>query len=222
MSQPNTAPNILFKIYQVLLNHFGSQNWWPGENEIEIMVGAILTQNTNWQNVEKGIKNLKEATNLDPIIINKLPLKKLAKIIKPTGFYNLKAKRLKEFIKFFLKEYQGKVETMEKEDEKILREKLLKVKGIGKETADSILLYALNKPVFVIDNYTKRIFTRHKLFFGKSYEEWQEYFIKNLPKDPKIYNEYHALLVKLAKTYCLKNPLCDYCPLKFLFQWQSK
>lgn len=215
MSQPNTAQNIVFKIYQILYNHFGPQNWWPGESEIEIMIGAILTQNTNWQNVEKAIKNLKEETNLDPIIINKLPLKKLAKIIRPSGFYNIKAKRLKEFIKFFLKEYNGNVKEMEKEDENILREKLLKVKGIGKETADSILLYALNKPVFVIDNYTKRIFIRHKLFFGKSYDEWQEYFTKNLPKDTKIYNEYHALLVKLAKTYCLKNPICESCPLKF-------
>ncbi|MCS7250416.1 MAG: hypothetical protein NZ608_05765 [candidate division WOR-3 bacterium] len=214
MSQPNIVQNIVFKIYQILYNHFGPQNWWPGENEIEIMIGAILTQNTNWQNVEKAIKNLKEKTKLDPIIIYKTPLKRLAKIIKPSGFYNIKAKRLKEFIKFFLKEYKGRIEEMRKENIEVLREKLLKVKGIGKETTDSILLYALQKPIFVIDNYTKRIFLRHQLFSGKSYEEWQEYFIKNLPKDTKIYNEYHALLVKLAKTFCLKTPLCDNCPLK--------
>lgn len=215
MNLPNTVPNLVYKIYQLLFNHFGPQNWWPGENEFEIMVGAILTQNTNWQNVEKAIKNLKKETDLNFKIISQLPLKKLAKIIKPSGFYNIKAKRLKEFIKFFLKEYEGNIEKMKKEDDKILREKLLKIKGIGKETSDSILLYALEKPYFVIDNYTKRIFLRHKLFKeGKGYEDWQRYFSSHLPQDIKIYNEYHALLVKLAKTYCLKKPVCDKCPLK--------
>jgi endonuclease-3 related protein len=215
MSQPNTVKNIVFKIFEILSSHFGPQNWWPGESELEIMIGAILTQNTNWQNVEKAMKNLKEKTNLEPRLIYQLPLKKLAKIIKPSGFYNIKAKRLKEFLKFFLKEYNGEIEKMRKEDGKILREKLLKIKGIGKETADSILLYALEKPFFVIDNYTKRIFLRHKLFEeNKSYDEWQAFFTDNLPKDTKIYNEYHALLVKLAKTYCLKRPLCEKCPLK--------
>jgi endonuclease-3 related protein len=142
--------------------------------------------------------------------------KKLASLIKPTGYYNIKAERIKHFLGFFLKNYSLNTNKMAKENALTLREKLLKVKGIGQETADSILLYALNKPIFVVDAYTKRVFLRHQIIKeDATYQEIQNLFMKNLKKDVKLFNEYHALLVKLGKEFCLKNKArCQICPLK--------
>ncbi len=203
-------------IYKKLSARFGPQRWWPADGVFEVMAGAILTQNTNWSNVEKAIKNLKEAKLLKAAKLYRLPLKKLAALIKPAGYYNIKAKRLKHFLEFFFKSYRGSIKKMSRENLAQLRENLLAVNGIGPETADSILLYALNKPVFVIDAYTKRILSRHRLIKTEaSYDEAQNLFMRNLKPEVKLFNEYHALLVRLGKEFCLKNkPKCGICPLK--------
>lgn len=205
-------------IYKKLYNYFGPQHWWPAETPFEVMVGAILTQNTNWLNVERVINNLKKYKLLAPDKLHRLSHKKLALLIKQVGFYNIKTKRLKEFLGFFIKRYQGSLKKMSCEDTYNLRSQLLSVNGIGPETADSILLYALNKPVFVIDAYTRRILLRHKLIREDApYDQIQDFFMKNLRKSAliKLFNEYHALLVRLGKEYCLKDkPKCNICPLK--------
>lgn len=207
--------NRLLEIYKKLYDTFGPQHWWPGETPFEIAVGAILTQNTNWGNVEKAIDNLKKERVLNPESIYKIKTESLTTLIKPAGYFNVKAKRLKAFISFFVNEYNGSVERMKKEDMYILRLKLLHINGIGPETADSILLYALNKPVFVVDAYTKRVLSRHKFMeYDRTYEEFQELFHSSLKRDVKLFNEYHALFVKLGKTFCRKKPLCEGCPLE--------
>jgi endonuclease-3 related protein len=175
------------------------------KERFEIIIGAILTQNTNWKNVEKAIFNLNKAKLVDINKIKKINKKKLASLIRPSGYYNQKAEKLKIVADFFSK------------NKNPTREQLLEVKGIGPETADSILLYALNKPFFVVDAYTKRIFSRIGLCNGKcSYDELQKLFHKNLPKKTKLFNQYHALLVELGKNFCKKKPLCKECPLNKL------
>lgn len=205
----------LVDIYDKLYAYFGPQYWWPAETSFEVIVGAILTQNTSWLNVEKAIDNLRKQKLLDPVKIFKMSQLKLSKFIKPAGYYNIKAKRLKEFVKFLVNNYKGSLKGMSLQDTFTLRRQLLSVNGIGPETADSILLYALNKPIFVIDAYTKRVFSRHRLLDSDvSYDQAQNVFMENLKLDKKLFNEYHALLVKLAKDFCLKNkPKCDICPL---------
>ena len=207
--------NKLLEIYRRLYHAFGPQRWWPGETPFEIAVGAILTQNTNWGNVEKAIENLKRDEALNVESINNMKTERLASLIKPAGYFNVKAKRLKAFISFLMNEYHGSLKSMKKEEMQTLRVRLLQVHGVGHETADSILLYALEKPVFVIDAYTKRILSRHILMeYDKSYEEFQEIFHSSLKRDVKFFNEYHALFVRLGKTYCRKKPICKGCPLE--------
>ncbi|MCU0666336.1 MAG: endonuclease III domain-containing protein [Candidatus Omnitrophica bacterium] len=203
-------------IYKKLFRCFGRQYWWPAESPFEVMVGAILTQNTNWRNVEKAIGNLKQNKALDPFKMLAMPHKKLACMIRPAGYYNIKTKRLKEFLKFFTRIYKADFGLMRAQNTDALRKELLAVKGIGEETADSILLYALSKPVFVIDAYTKRLLARHNFIAGSClYQQAQKIFMENLNKDVKMFNEYHALIVKLNKEFCLKNnPRCRICPLK--------
>ncbi len=209
----------LNSIYKKLYSRFGPQHWWPADSPFEIMVGAILTQNTNWANVEKAINNLKKNKLLSEAALYKLSRKRLASLIRPAGYYNIKAKRLKEFIVFLFKVYQGSLKKISKVDTLTLRRQLLCVNGVGPETADSILLYCLNRPVFVVDAYTKRILLRHSLLKeDSSYDEIQNLFTQNLKKDVKLFNEYHALLVKLGKELCLKrNPKCEACPLRRFF-----
>jgi endonuclease-3 related protein len=206
----------LCAIYNKLFAYFGPQHWWPGNSAFEVMVGAILTQNTNWLNAEKAINNLKQHNLLHPLKLYRLSQKRLAALIKPAGYYNIKAKRLKEFLSFLFKGYQGNLKKMCLTDTLTLRRQLLAVNGIGPETADSILLYALDKPIFVVDAYTRRILIKHRLIKEKAaYEEIQNLFMQCLKKDIKLFNEYHALLVKLGKDFCLKNkPKCSTCPLK--------
>jgi len=207
--------NKLLEIYRRLYHAFGPQRWWPGETPFEIAVGAILTQNTNWGNVEKAIENLKRDEALNVESINNMKTERLASLIKPAGYFNVKAKRLKAFISFLRNEYHGSLKRMKKEEMQTLRVRLLQVHGVGPETADSILLYALEKPVFVIDAYTKRILSRHILMeYDKSYEEFQKIFHSSLKRDVKLFNEYHALFVRLGKTYCRKKPICKGCPLE--------
>ncbi len=206
---------ILVQIYNNLLKHFGPQHWWPGDTPFEIAVGAILTQNTNWGNVEKAINNLKNSGTLNARILHKMPHAKLASLIKPAGYFNIKAKRLKNFLAFLTNHYNGFIEGMKDEDLRPLRHRLLEVNGIGPETADSILLYALDKPIFVIDAYTKRVLIRHNIIpESAAYHEMQELFHKNLPADTALYNEYHALFVMTGKHYCKPKPKCQGCPLE--------
>lgn len=209
--------NKIKAIYEKLYKSFGPQHWWPGETPFEVAVGAILTQNTNWGNVEKAIKNLKSARSLSAKKIHEMPANSLAVLIRPAGYFNVKAERLKAFIDFLVENYQGSMKKMKNQDLHYLREKLLSVNGIGPETADSILLYALDKPIFVIDAYTKRVLSRHKIMdHNKSYDEFQELFYAYLRKDLKLFNEYHALFVAVGKTYCRPKPKCDKCPLNKL------
>ncbi|MBU0709460.1 MAG: endonuclease III domain-containing protein [Candidatus Omnitrophica bacterium] len=207
--------SILNSLYQRLYSHFGPQDWWPADSPFEVIIGAILTQNTNWLNVERAINNLRENKSLSFSRLSKLPLKKLASLIRPAGYYNIKAKRLKDFLIFLSQSYRANLKKMSKEATYPLREKLLSVKGIGPETADSILLYALNKKTFVVDAYTKRILSRHGLIKqDATYDQVQNLFMRNLKNNVKLFNEYHALLVRLGKEYCLKSkPKCKLCPL---------
>ncbi len=207
--------NKLKFIYKKLYSFFGPQGWWPGETPFEVMVGAILTQNTNWANVEKAINNLKKHKALSVRKLYKLPKTKVASLIRPAGYYNIKAGRLKNLLDFLNHNYGGNIRKMARRKTDKLRQSLLLVNGIGPETADSILLYALNKPVFVIDAYTKRIFSRHSFFPEDcNYNTAQNLFSQNLKNKVKLFNEYHALIVKLGKDFCLKNnPRCDICPL---------
>ncbi|MGD0336426.1 MAG: endonuclease III domain-containing protein [Candidatus Omnitrophota bacterium] len=205
-------------IYRKLYAYFGPQHWWPAKTPFEVMVGAILTQSTSWANVERSILNIKKNKLLSADKLYRLPEKRLAVLIKSAGYYNIKARRLKSFLDFIFKEYNASPKRMAKVPVQKLRHKLLTVNGIGPETADSILLYALDKPVFVVDAYTKRILSRHKLADGKlEYGQVQEFFMRNLKKNARLFNEYHALIVKLGKEFCLKNnPKCAVCPLNNL------
>ena len=208
---------ILTGIYNTLFRAFGPQHWWPGDTPFEIAVGAILTQNTNWGNVEKAINNLKKQKVLDAKKLHEMPHKDLALLIKPAGYFNVKAKRLKHFLAFLANHYKSSMKQMKSEDTHKLRHQLLEVNGIGPETADSILLYALDKPVFVVDAYTKRVLSRHKIISEQAaYHEIQNLFHKNLPQDIKLFNEYHALFVMAGKDYCKPKPKCEKCPLKKL------
>ena len=197
-----------------MLRAFGAQHWWPAETPFEVMVGAILTQNTNWANVEKALGNLKKARSLNPQALYQMPQKKLANLIRPSGYFNIKAKRLKNFIAFLFQEYNGEVKRMQGEPLKQLREKILAVNGIGPETADSILLYALDKPIFVVDAYTKRILYRHGFADKEAdYHHLQNLFMGQLDHDADLFNEYHALIVRIGKEFCKPTPRCEQCPL---------
>lgn len=209
---------ILLKIYNSLYDFFGPLKWWPGDTPFEIMMGAILTQNTSWSNVEKAINNLKKENLLEPRKLYRINQEELAQLIKPSGYYNIKARRLKNFINLFVNDFECSAEKMFSGDSEELRKKLLNVNGIGPETADSILLYAGKKPLFVVDAYTKRVFSRHKLISEDfTYYQIQELFIKNLDKDVKLFNEFHAQIVMLGKTICTsKNPDCAKCPIGYL------
>jgi len=210
---------ILIKIYETLYKAYGPRHWWPGETPFEVMVGAILTQNTSWRNVEKAIQKLKGKGVLNPQGIHHLKKSQLASLIRSSGYYQVKADRLKAFVDFIFKEYGAIIERMGRERMDVLRGKLLEVKGIGPETADSILLYGLKKPIFVVDAYTKRILSRHGIISEKaSYQEVQKLFMEHLPHDERLFNEYHALLVHLGKTLCKKIPRCDLCPLNSIAQ----
>jgi len=204
----------LISIYNKLFKAFGPQHWWPGDTPFEVAVGAILTQNTNWGNVEKAINNLKKEKVLSAKAIHEMAANRLASLIQPSGYFNVKAKRLKAFISFLMKDYHGSMQRLKKEEMHSLRHKLLSVNGIGPETADSILLYALDIPIFVIDAYTKRVLSRHKILeHDEPYEKFQELFHSSLKKDGKLFNEYHALFVRVGKTFCKTKPVCEMCPL---------
>jgi endonuclease-3 related protein len=203
-------------IHDILLARFGPQHWWPGDSAFEIAAGAILAQNTSWSNAAKAVVNLKKERVLQPRSLYRLGMRGTARLIRPSGYYRLKAQRLNNFLRLVMNKYGGSLARMKKVPLAKLREELLSVNGIGPETADSILLYAFNKPVFVVDAYTKRVFGRHHFIpDGAAYGDIQAFCMKNLPRKAGLFNEYHALLVRLGKEYCLKNkPKCGICPLK--------
>lgn len=201
------------KIYSVLFSHYGPQHWWPAETPFEVVVGAILTQNTNWSNVEKAIAALKHARALSPRKLGSLSQAQCASLIKSAGFFNQKAQRLKQFVTFLDEKYQGDLAQLFSMPVDTLRTTLLALNGIGPETADSIILYAAHKPVFVIDAYTLRLLERVGIP-AHTYHEAQQVFEQALPREVTLYQEYHALMVALAKTHCRKKPVCAACPLK--------
>jgi endonuclease-3 related protein len=207
--------NALLKIYEILNGHYGNLRWWPADSPFEVVVGAILTQNTTWRSVERAISNLKSRNLLDPKRLSATQDDILYGLIRPSGYYRVKTKRLKAFLSFLNDQFGGDLDSLFSEDPWPLRKKLLTVKGIGEETADSILLYAGQKAVFVIDAYTRRILERHKIISGDApYADIQRLFMDRLPRSAPLFNQYHALLVNTGKEFCLKkNPLCSRCPL---------
>ena len=219
---------VLMEIYHTLLEHFGPRGWWPADSRLEVIIGAVLTQAVAWKNVTRAIDNLKRANLMNINFIIDIDEEDLAQHIKPALYHRQKAKKLKALMTFIATEYNGDLDLMFAESLPILRKKLLGIWGIGPETADSILLYAGDKTVFVVDTYTKRIFNRLGMVDENiSYQEMQEYLQKNIPSDLYIYNEYHALLVGLGANYCKKiRPHCSKCPLlnlcKYLTHLQEK
>jgi len=203
-------------MYEALFDRFGPQGWWPGDSGLECIIGAILTQNTAWSNVEKAITNLKREGLISVERLHETPVGRLAPLIRSSGYFNQKAKKIKHFIAFLVERYDGSLEEMFGEDTASLRRELLGINGIGPETADSILLYAGGKPTFVVDAYTVRILQRHGLVpESTTYEEVQDAVIASLPEDPELFNEYHALLVRVGKERCKKrSPVCEGCPLE--------
>ena len=212
----------LIDIYRRLLSHFGPQHWWPAREPFEVIVGAILTQSAAWGNVEKAIANLRTAGALSPGALRQLSLSRLAKLIHPCGYYNAKALKLKSFAFWLGNHYDDDLDSLFANDTYDLRQQLLCVHGIGQETADSIMLYSAGKPIFVIDAYTRRVISRIGLAPAKdSYGAYQALFMENLPNDPQLFNEYHALLVGLAKNVCHRRPLCPQCCLSDMCQFNA-
>jgi endonuclease-3 related protein len=210
-------------IYQRLMSDYGHQHWWPAKEPFEVMVGAILTQSAAWRNVDKAIANLKTAKVLSPQAIRSLPLSRLAQIIRPCGYYNAKSLKLKSLANWLGNHYQDSLDRLSACDVDSLREQLLSIHGIGQETADSILLYAAGKPTFVIDAYTRRIVSRIGLAPERnSYDAYQQLFMEHMPADAKLYNEYHALLVQLAKDTCRRKPLCNKCCLNDICRYNER
>jgi endonuclease-3 related protein len=211
----NTLSDKLNEIYKLLLKAYGPQKWWPAENSLEVMVGAVLTQNTNWQGVEKAIANLKRVNLLDPHKLKAIPTEELSRLIKPAGYFNLKARRLKNLIGMVVEAYGGDLAAMGQTETVQLRQELFLVNGVGPETADSILLYAFHRPIFVVDTYTYRVTSRHALIEEEiNYQALQDFFMQHLPLDVDMFNEYHALLVKVGKLHCKRKARCEGCPLE--------
>jgi endonuclease-3 related protein len=203
---------ILMNIYRRLLARYGPQHWWPAREPFEVIVGAILTQSAAWVNVEKAIAGLKAAGAISPKALRQLPQSEVARLIHSCGYYNAKARKLKAFARWLGEQYHDSLDELFAGSTDHLRHRLLAVYGIGEETADSIILYAANKPTFVIDAYTRRVINRMGLApENNSYSAYQSLFMTNLPSDTRLFNEYHALLVCLAKHVCQSRPRCQQC-----------
>ena len=208
-------PNLLMPIYRALFEAIGPRHWWPGDGTLEIIVGAILTQNTSWKNVEKAIGNLKEKNCISLKALDEIPQEELAQLIRPSGYFNQKAKKIKIFVRYICNRYACSLKKMRQQPLEQLREELLGIHGIGPETADSILLYAFEKPTFVVDAYTRRILLRHGWMTDKAtYEDIRAFFMRHLPEDVALFNEFHALFVYVGNQFCRKEPKCQECPLQ--------
>lgn len=204
----------LEEIFQRLTHHFGPTRWWPGDSPFEIAVGAVLTQNTAWTNVEKAIANLKRARKLSPKAILDCGDRELHELLRPSGYFRVKTSRLRSFCDHLIAHYAGSMTRMARRPVNELRVELLGIAGIGPETADDILLYACEKPVFVVDAYTRRILARHGLVAGDiGYEELRSVFERNLESDLYVFKEYHGLIVYTGKDFCRRAPKCESCPL---------
>ncbi len=212
LQKDQKAEVLLLSAFERLRSHYGPQNWWPADSPFEVAIGAILTQSTNWKNVEKALQALKDAGALSPKGLLDVPERDLARLIYSSGFFNSKARKIKAFIGFLWERFDGDIEAMRYENAGALRKELLLVYGIGRETADDILLYVARKPSFVIDAYTRRIVDRLSTSPPtKAYEAYRSLFQDNLPADEALFNEYHALLVQLGKEVCRRKPLCAKC-----------
>ena len=209
---------VLLRMYRALYAYYGDRKWWPADTPFEVMIGAILTQNTAWKNVEKAIGSLKAAGRLSLRRLLSYKPEVLAFLIKPAGYFNVKMRRLRNLLFCFQDRYNGKIFRMKKSPMDKVRNELLGVNGIGNETADSIILYALERPAFVVDTYTRRVFSRHRYLRGdEDYETIRQVFLKLLPRSTKLYNDYHAQIVEVGKEFCRTIPRCINCPLrKFL------
>ncbi len=209
---PSGTAAQLHLIYQELFARYGPQHWWPADEPFEVMVGAVLTQSAAWTNVEKAIANLKQAGVLSPRSLREIPSNELARLVYSSGYYNAKASKLKALVQYLGDRYQDNLLEMFTQDAPGLREELLAVHGVGEETADSILLYAAAKPVFVVDAYTRRELFRIGLCSERdSYRTLQSLFMENLSPDTQLFNEFHALIVRHGKEICRKRPLCGRC-----------
>jgi endonuclease-3 related protein len=205
----------LFRLYDTLARRYGAQHWWPARSPFEVIVGAILTQNAAWRNVDLAIARLREADALTPGAIRRLSAVRLAALLRPSGTFRVKARRLRAFVDHLARRHQGDLDRMLRQPALALRAELLTIPGIGAETADAILLYAAGRPVFVVDAYTRRIFGRHRLAApAVPYAALQRLFAVDLPRDPALFSEYHALLVRVAKEHCRARPRCEGCPLR--------
>lgn len=217
-SLPRSSPlrRRLLRLYDRLHRRFGAQGWWPGRSAFEVIVGAILTQSTAWVNVERAIGELRRAGVLAPRALARVPPGRLARLVRASGFFRVKAGRLGAFARHLERRYGGSLQRLLGRPAGELRAELLAIPGIGPETADSILLYAAGRPVFVVDAYTRRILSRHRIVpRDVDYARLQAVFMGHLPRDPALYNEYHALLVRVAKEHCRARPRCEGCPLRF-------
>lgn len=214
MSEKTRMRALLMDLYREMHACFGHRNWWPGDSPFEVCVGAVLTQNTSWKNVVKAIDNLKGASALDLFRIYELAHDELAELIRPAGYYNVKAIRLRNLVRHVVEAHSGDLDSMFSTPVETLRDVLLSVHGVGKETADSIILYAANKAIFVVDAYTKRVLYRHGLIDEKAdYDEVQELFHSSLARNVALYNDFHAQFVAVGHHYCKRKPLCEECPL---------
>jgi len=210
-----TTSQTLKEMYRAMHGRFGHQGWWPGDGPLEICIGAILTQNTNWTNVEKAIANLRQAGALSVGALLAIPPTRLAELIKPAGYFNIKARRLGNFISAVHRGFGQDIQSFLDRPIEILREELLSINGIGRETADSIILYAARKPSFVVDAYTHRILWRHMLIGPQDdYESIKQLVESSLPEDVELWNDYHAQLVAVGKNYCRPRARCEGCPLE--------
>jgi endonuclease-3 related protein len=208
--------NELMNIYQLMYSHFGPRNWWPADTVFEVVIGALLTQFVSWKNVVTAVNNLKDENILNIEGICEVNDEKLEKLIRSTRFYKQKARKLKVFCRHVMDNYGGSLDKLFSKDMYELRKELLSLYGIGKETADSIILYAAEKPIFVVDAYTQRIYTRLGYFNeGISYDKMQKFFMDNLIHNVKLFNEYHALIVATGNSFCSNTkPRCSHCPVK--------
>lgn len=214
---PSTR-RLLLAAYNALRARYGHRNWWPADTPFEMCVGAVLTQNTAWKNVTQAIANLKAAGALDVFAIHLMEPEELAVLIKPSGYYNIKARRLKSLVSHIVRRHRGELSSLLDLPLGTLRKELLSVNGVGKETADSIILYAAEKPIFVVDAYTKRVLGRHGILPADSdYDEVQEFFHRHLPRDVPLFNDYHAQFVAVGKNHCKAKPSCEGCPLADVF-----
>ncbi len=215
--KPDDMKKILKRMYSLLERHYGPTHWWPGDTPFEIAIGAILTQNTAWTNVEKAISNLKEEQLLHPVSMLSVSVERLETAIRPSGYYRQKARRLRTFCEYLASNYDNDMQRMAGQPLETLRDELLGLNGIGPETADDILLYACEKPMFVVDTYTRRILSRHAMVSEEiGYNALQTLFHEHLPSDVTLFKEYHGLIVYTGKDYCRRSPRCEECPLRNL------